>query len=216
MSWWRSRRFILRQACALALLSAPARAFDPYEIQVYDGTADEKGRGGLEVHLNRHGGATRLTFEPSYGIASFWEAGAYLQTAQGRYEGVKLRSKFVTPDGLLDRFRLGLNFELAREPSGWGGEIRPIAAWETERWLFAVNPILGFPASFEPCGMAKIKLEHLGLGLEYYSSLPGEHYLFQAADLIAFRDFELNFAVGEGLTASSAPVIVKMIVGYTF
>ena len=64
--------------------------------------------------------------------------------------------------------------------------------------------------------MAKIKLGHLALGLEYYSSLPGEHYLFEAADLIAFHGFELNFAVGEGLTAGSERTLVKLIAGYVF
>jgi hypothetical protein len=193
-----------------------ALAFDPFEIQVYDGSADEKGHGGLEVHLNRHGEQTRVTFEPSYGITDLWEIGGYLQTAQGRYEGVKLRSKFVTPDDVVAHFRFGMNFELSREPSEWGGEVRPIAAYETERWLLVVNPIVSFPAAFEPCWMAKFKLQHVGFGVEYYSSLPGEHYVFEAADLIGYRNFELNLAFGQGLTDRSERLLVKMIVGYTF
>lgn len=201
---------------ALALIPSPALAFDPFEIQVYDGSSDEKGHGGLEVHLNRHAEATHITFEPSYGITDFWEVGGYFQTAQGHYEGVKLRTKLVTGDDFVGHFRFGMNFELSREPSEWGGEIRPIAAWEDERFLLVVNPIVSFPAAFEPCAMAKIKLGHIGFGPEYYSSIPDEHYIFEAVDLIGFRNFELNFAFGQGLTAQSEDLLVKMIVGYTF
>ena len=201
---------------AAGLLSPGAFAFDPFEIQVYDGSSDEKGHGGLEVHLNRHSDATHLTFEPSYGLTDFWEIGGYFQTAQGHYEGVKLRTKFVTRDDFVGHFRFGMNFELSREPSEWGGEIRPIAAWENERWLLVVNPIVSFPAAFEPCAMVKLKLGHVGFGPEYYSSMPNEHYIFEAVDLIEFRNFELNVAFGQGLTARSEGLLAKMIVGYTF
>lgn len=204
--------------CALAALLVPAAAaaFDPFEIQVYDGTSDAKGHGGIEVHLNRHGGQTRVTLEPSYGVTRFWEIGGYLQSADGRYEGVKLRTKLVAGDDVVGPFRLGVNFELSREPSGWGGEVRPIAAYETRRWLLVFNPIVSFPAAFEPAAMAKLKLGHVGIGVEYYSSLPGEHYLFEAADLVEFRNVEINVAFGQGLTARSENLLAKMILGYTF
>ena len=107
---------------------------------------------------------THWTFEPAVGVLPFWELGAYLQFAQGRYEGVKLRSKFVTPEGIFQRLRLGVNFELAREPGAWGGEIRPIVAWEDDRFLFAANPNISFPVSFEPGAMAKVKLGPVASG----------------------------------------------------
>ena len=204
----------------LALVAAtPALAFDPFEIQVYDGTADAQGHGGLEVHVNRAPRSTlNVTLEPSFGVLPFWEIGAYLQTSDGRYEGAKLRTKFVTPDGWHAHLRLGLNGEIARIPNeGWGGEIRPIVAWEDGRVLLAVNPNVGFPLSFDPGGMAKVKLGAVALGLEYYASLSdGEHYLFEAIDLLALKGVELNAAVGEGLTAASRSVIFKMIVGCSF
>jgi hypothetical protein len=201
-------RFLL----LLLAFATPALAFDPFEIQVYDGTADAPGHAGLEVHLNRHHDATHLTFEPSFGVTSFWEIGGYLQTRQGHYEGAKLRSKFVTPEGLLGDFRLGINFEVALEPGGtWAGEIRPIFAFENERFLVAVNPNVSFPASFEPGAMAKVKLGLVALGVEYYGTLPDEHYLLGAVDLITLRNFELNLGVGGG----SAPV-GKLIAGYVF
>jgi hypothetical protein len=205
---------------AILCAACPAWAIDPYEIQIYDGTADEPGHPGLEVHLNEpRSGPFHLTFEPSYGVLPFWEIGGYFQTGGGKYEGVKLRSKFVTPEGLIGEFRLGANFELSRIPDeGYGGEIRPILAWENERFLLAVNPIVGFgPTSFEPGGMAKLKLGPLALGAEYYASV-SEHqqYLFEALDLLALKNVEVNFAVGEGLTAASTGTVVKMILGYVF
>ena len=200
----------MRTALALILAAAPAFAFDPFEIQVYDGTADEAGHPGLEMHLNRHHDGTQLTFEPSYGVTDFWELGGYFQSSQGHYEGVKLRTKFVWP---VNDFRLGMNFEISLEPGGnWGGEIRPIFAFENDRFLFAANPNVGFPASFEPCVMAKVKIGPIAVGPEYYGSFPGnENYLFGAIDLIAVKRLELNVAVGDG----SAPV-AKMILGYAF
>jgi len=204
----------------LALLAAtPAVAFDPYEIQVYDGTADDPGQAGLEVHINRpRDGRLNVTLEPSFGILPFWEVGAYLQTSDGRYEGAKLRTKFVTPEGWHPNLRLGVNAEIARIPNeGWGGEVRPIIAWENDRFLFAANPNIGFPLSFDPGAMAKVKVGPVALGAEYYGSLAeGEHYLFEAVDLLAFKGVELNAAVGEGLTAASQSVIFKMILGYAF
>jgi len=194
-------------------------AFDAFEIQVYDGTADQQGQAGLEVHLIRpRAGTFNVTFEPSYGVLPFWELGGYLQTSDGRYEGAKLRTKFVIPEGWHPNWRLGLNAELARIPNeGWGGEIRPIIAWENERFLFAANPNVGFPLSFDPGAMGKLKLGPIAAGIEYYASLAdGVHYLFQAVDLLALKDVEVNAAVGEGLTSSSQSLIFKMILGYAF
>src|SRR3954464_12322188 len=160
----------------IAVPSTPARAFDPFEIQVYDGTIDKRGEFGLEVHLNRQPDGARVTFEPSFGITDFWELGGYLQTAHGNYEGLKLRTKFVQERGL---FRLGLNCEISLEPGArWGGEIRPIFAFENDRFLVAANPNIEFPLAFSPGAMAKIKLGPVAIGPEYYATVPDEQYLF--------------------------------------
>jgi hypothetical protein len=236
----------------------PAAAFDPFEIQVYDGSASPPGVFGLELHLNYvpKGIATtgtpqlapehqfHFTFEPSLGITRFWELGAYVQFAvlpdgSARIAGGKLRSKFVVPEGTFEHLRLGINFEVSRIPAAfeeaeWGGEIRPIIAWEDDRWLFAANPNIGLAfsgsdqrPSFEPCAMAKVKLgEAIAAGVEYYGStgalfsvsplLDQEHYVFAAADLLNVRRVELNVGAGAGLTRSSNDVIVKAIFGWTF
>jgi hypothetical protein len=160
----------LGAALGLASASADARAGDPFEIQVYDGTANPPGVPGIELHLNQwatgNTGATppeaelhgqfHATLEPSLGILPWWELGAYLQgavrTDQGvvDWAGVKLRSKFVTPPTWDPHWRFGMNFEVSYLPptydhDKWGSEIRPILAWHDPDWLFVLNPILDQP-----------------------------------------------------------------------
>jgi hypothetical protein len=151
------------------LSARDAMAVDAFEIQVYDGTANQPGAPGLELHVNRvfdglksaaapelpSNHLTHMTLEPSLGVTSFLELGGYLQTALRAdgtfdYAGSKLRTKFVTPEGWREHLRFGVNVELSLVParyerSRWGVEVRPIVAWENARWLFAANPILGIP-----------------------------------------------------------------------
>jgi hypothetical protein len=247
-------------ALALGLVSRDARAVDPFEIQIYDGTANGPGIPGLELHINRvFDGVktaeapelplhrqTHFTLEPSYGVLPFLELGGYFQTtlrADGRfdYAGTKLRAKFVTPEGWHEHVRLGVNFELSLLPERydrglWGGEVRPIAAWENDRWLLAVNPVVSVSLagpeasvgpSFEPAGMVKAKLDDvLAAGLEYYSDLgpvarfatrdAQQHYVYEVVDVLAFPHVELSFGVGQGLTPESSRFLGKVILGYAF
>jgi hypothetical protein len=236
-----------------------ALAGDPFEIQVYDGTANGAGIPGLELHLNdwatgqrdavapelpRHG-QVHATLEPSLGVLSFWELGAYLQGAlrdDGRFDwaGVKLRSKVVTPPGWKEHWRLGANLEVGYLPASydrdrWGGELRPIVAWQNADWLFAFNPILdqslaGDGASQGPSLQPALKVGRsvgpVALGIEYYGTvgplvswLPlreEEHYVFEVVDVLSIERFELNAGIGEGLTPASAGIVLKAILGYTF
>ena len=256
----RASLLALSSALALLLSGGRARAVDPYEIQVYDGTSNAPWSPGIELHVNNVAngvrasdppqlaphGQTHFTLEPSLGITPYWELGAYLQSTLRSdgvldYAGTKLRSKFVTPPGWRPHLRLGVNLELSLLPEKyerdrWGSEVRPIAAWENDRWLLAVNPIVTMPLAgegyragpaFEPALMAVVKIEDVvGLGLEYYASLgpiasPSkldgqEHYLYEVANLLAVDDLELNVGVGEGLTSASNKIVLKMIVGYSW
>ena len=155
--------------CVVASVATarPAHAGDPFELQVYDGTANAPGVPGIELHLNDWatgfrdavppeaplGGQFHATLEPSLGLLPFWEIGGYLQAAVRTSDGVagwagaKVRSKFVTPPEFDPHWRLGINLEVSYLPpvydhDGWGGEVRPIVAWHDENWLFAINPIL--------------------------------------------------------------------------
>jgi hypothetical protein len=158
----------LSAALSLLLVARSALAVDPFEIQVYDGTANAPGVPGLELHMNtvaiglktspsppeyplNH--QSHLTLEPSLGLFPWWELGGYFETAirgeQGEldYAGVKLRNKFVTPPGWSKNWRLGLNIEFSLLPQGydrdrWGNELRPIVAFENELFEIVVNPIV--------------------------------------------------------------------------
>jgi hypothetical protein len=161
-----------RPLAALAVMGVvvgvarPARALDPFEIQVYDGTANAPHVFGLELHLNHVAtgdatapppetplrGQTHATLEPSFGLFPWWEIGCYLQSAlraDGHvdYAGAKLRSKFVVPPSFNPHLRLGINLEVSLLPEAydrdrWGAEIRPIIGWEADHWLVVVNPIV--------------------------------------------------------------------------
>ena len=247
-------------ASVLLFATRDAYAIDPFEIQVYDGTANAPGVPGLELHVNRvfvgqttalppelpQDQQTHFTLEPSIGVTPWWELGAYFQTAlrgDGTfdYAGVKFRSKFVSPPGWHPHLRLGVNLEVSVLPEAydrnrWGSELRPIVAWEDERWLFAVNPIVDVPLAgpdwhsgptFEPALMAKVKIGGVvALGPEYYAafgpiaSLAGwqgeQHYLYEAIDVLALHRIEINVGVGEGLTSSSNTFVAKMILGYSW
>ncbi len=243
---------------ATVLVAPRAGAVDPFEIQVYDGTANAPGDFGLELHLNTvpiglrtapspefpQNAQTHITFEPSLGVFPWWEIGGYFEMAvRGDeafdYAGIKLRNKFVTPPTWSRRWRLGLNIEFSLLPETydrdrWGNELRPIVAWENERFAFALDPILDTSLagpdasagpSFEPCLSAVVKVhDTVSLGFEYYTNfgpfsalLPWreeEQYLYEVVNLLSVRHFELNAGVGEGLTAGSNRLIFKTILGY--
>lgn len=249
-------------ALGLLLLARQAHAVDPFEIQVYDGTANAPGVPGLELHVNTvplglgtspsppeypENHQSHFTLEPSLGLFPWWEIGGYLETAlRGDqafdYAGVKLRNKFVTPPGWAVHWRLGLNIEFSLLPQGydrsrWGQEVRPIVAWENERFEFALNPIIDTSLAdpdwsagptFEPCFMAVYKVrDAMSFGLEYYTNLgpfsrgflpptEEEHTLYEVFNLLTVPRFELNVGVGEGLTAGSNRLVFKMILGYVW
>jgi hypothetical protein len=231
-------------ALAAVLAARPAAAVDPFEIQVYDGTANPPGVPGLELHVNGVAAGlttapapelapnhqTHFTLEPALGLTQFWEIGAYLQSAllpDGAFSfaGAKLRSKLVTRPGWRAHLRLGCNIELSWLPAKfeaqhWGGEIRNIAAWENARWMFAVNPIIevsfqGTPFAFAPAATAVFKIRGLAsVGFEYYGDVDARAHYLFQVVNIWTRQIEINAGVGEGLTSASNALIGKLILGY--
>jgi hypothetical protein len=187
-----------------------------------------------------------MTLEPSLGITSWWELGAYIQGAITPgfgfdYAGAKLRSKFVTPPSWHPHLRLGANIEVALIPERfdhdrWSTEVRPVVAWENEHVLLALNANVSTPLAgdgfsdgphFEPAGMALVKIADIvSAGVEYYSGLgpfsrfekvsDQEHYLYEVVNLLAVESLELNAGVGEGLTDGSNKLTFKIIVGWSW
>jgi hypothetical protein len=200
---------VRRALAALAVLAALGRvaaAQDAFEIQVYDSEVAPPGGVGLEVHLNYvvagatttssdgelgSNGVTHLTLEPHVGLASWCEAGAYFQTAlrpdgSFDYAGVKLRLKTRVPRRLgRGVVGLALNGELSAvprtyEPTGLGGELRPIVDVAWRRLYASVNPILGFDffgadaghPQLEPAATVLVSIvEGWAMGVEYYAAL---------------------------------------------
>jgi hypothetical protein len=252
--------FMARPLLVALLVSSRARATDPFEVQVYDGTANAPGVPGLELHVNRvmeglktfdgpqlpANHQTHFTLEPSLGLLPFWEIGGYFETAllpdgTFAYAGVKLRSKFVTPPDFYPHLRLGLNVEVSLLPQTfdrdrWGSELRPIVAWEDERWVFVINPIVDTSLegnglhdgpSFQPAAMALRKIAgKVSVGIEYYANLgpfsgfvpwrKEEQYVYEVVNLLSVKRLELNVGVGEGLSAASNDLVFKTIVGFAF
>jgi hypothetical protein len=165
----------------VALVAAPARAGDLFELQVYEGDLQRPGQLGLELHLNLtfRGQTTpgwpgevppdqvaRATLEPSLGLTPYLELGAYLQgyasPSGSGSGGWKLRTKWIVPAELGLPLRLGLNIEVAHLPTTvdqatWSLEFRPIVAWAGGRWVISFNPIVGLPLSGPDHGQATLE-----------------------------------------------------------
>jgi APA family basic amino acid/polyamine antiporter len=202
------RALIVAVAIPLVLfVPSAARAVDPFEIQVYDGSMVDPGQLGVELHANSVVAGRRtaeppelpahhqshFTLEGAFALTSWWELGAYFQTAllpggSFEYAGSKLRTKLVAPRRPASPFIWGVNLELARLPEHyeadrWSAEIRPIAAWSspTGALFAAVNPILdiglagpdrNLAPSFEPAATIRyVRAGLVSVGLEYYAGL---------------------------------------------
>lgn len=118
----------------------------------------------------------------------------------------------------------------------WTWEIRPIIDKQIGRWYFAVNP--AFERSFHgpsvPQGVgfapdAKFSYDfnkYISGGLEYYSDYGSLHDIysfhnqwqqfFPSIDLNVSPEWEINFGVGVGVTASTDHWVIKGIVGRRF
>ena len=115
-------------------------------------------------------------------------------------------------------------------------ELRPIVDKQVGRWYFAVNPALerSFHGPSVSDGVefspdAKFSYDfnkYISGGLEYYSAFGPitdvfslhnqQQQFFPSIDLNVSPNWEINFGVGIGATASTDHLIVKGIVGRRF
>jgi hypothetical protein len=214
--FFRTRKIL----CVLCVLcgECPARAQDDFEIQVYDAETAARGRSGFELHLNAGSdNFSHFTLEPHVGLLEWLEAGAYFQTqlrpdGTFEYAGVKLRLKMRVPRRLRG-FGMALNGEWSAEPSGMGGELRPIVDFEWKRLYVSVNPIVSFGSSvdFEPAAKVTVKIiPALALGAEWYgTATAGVERIFGVLDAGWGR---LGLNVGAGYSFGDNQWIVKAIV----
>ena len=164
------RTWLTVAALAAATLTAlPARAQDPFEIEVYQAETTKPGHWAMQWHFNnviRGSTATspdgarptdhvsHLTLETIVGACDGCEAALYLQSAihpDGTiaFGGAKLRFMAAFPERFAGIVGLGVNMELgwlpsAYEPDQWGIELRPILDVVVGGFFFAFNPIVGF------------------------------------------------------------------------
>lgn len=174
-------RRLLPLLAVVVLLGLPARAQDPFEIQVYSSNTASPLQVGAEMHLNHFlvgtttaplgerptDRVTHLTIEPHIGIASWCEAGTYFLTAiraDGTFDfaGLKVRFKVRWPEKLFGGLGLSLNQELSMtrvdyEPGQFGWELRPIIDYQW-RWLYlATNPIIDVSLGGLQAGQAEFE-----------------------------------------------------------
>jgi hypothetical protein len=178
---------------------------------------------------------------PNFETGFYLETAPYVPGEGAKFTGWHIRPRFRLPEADGFPFRVSLSFEYAFNRPGFDPnrqtlEIRPIFEREQGRLYVSINPDLsvavkgpdaGAAPAFEPNG--KIGWDFtktINAGIEYYSEtgsvkhfdpLSDEHHiLFGVADLNVSPDWELNFGIGRGLTATSEHWIVKGIVGYRF
>ncbi len=254
------RRLILCCVFPTLVLLAPmpGQASPPLtdEIQVYTDDINKAGEFGLEAHVNatlkgvsqpdfpgavrtHHG--IRVTPELSYGLSRDFEAGLYLpavRDASGNLylPGVKLRLKWI-PLHSEDTggWYLGANEELSSisgqfSQSRYASELRLIAGYRSDAWLFGVNPVFGWDlSSGQTADNPQFKLgwkisrnvaTGIALGMEYYSAmgkwrdfLPREQ---QDRSIFLVMDFDrkpwnFNIGIGKGLTLVSDDWTIKAI-----
>jgi hypothetical protein len=230
----------------------------PEEIQVYMDDLSKPGESGVDVHNNYvisgdrnqpyPGGQApnhvyRLTPEFYYGVSNTVELGFYLLTTREpdrdpRFDGSKVRIKFIAPHDPNNGFYWGANLEIGRtdlrvSEVPWNSEIKAIFGYRSGPWTYAVTPNLevplsthGGPVSSEIHSKIAYSISpDTMLGFESYNELgPISHSpqlhdngqtLYAAVDH-DFHSFDLNAGIGRGLTAESDQWVVKFIVGAHF
>lgn len=252
-------RFGWRLLVALVWIECASQALaQTDEIQVYDASIAPTGAFNLTLHNNFTPSGNKSPAFPggvvpdrslngvaewAYGIAPWFEGGLYLPlysiTRDGSvlYNGLKLRTLFVTPDAAKRQFFYGANFEFSFNTKHWDeraytSEIRGIVGAHVGRFDFIFNPIVDNSwngvanLEFVPETRVAVAIaEKYKIALEEYDDfgrvshfLPASrqsHQLFAVAD-IDTKTVEIEAGVGAGLTGSSDHWVLKLILAKDF
>lgn len=230
------------------------------EIQVYtDEIAEIPGKTELEIHSNYtaqgrtnpdwaqeippHQGL-RLTPEFIYGLTRTFDTALYLPTVISEsgdlyIGGAKLRLKWLPVHGAAHSggWFAGMNGEISYlskkvSRSSWNSELRLMAGHRGERWLFAVNPILGWALSnglrtgrpdttFASKVMRRLG-RYVAIGVEHYAgigkigrTLPHD---MQSQTVYVVAEYEresfamFHVGIGRGLTSATDDWTIKLII----
>ena len=237
---------------ALGILPVAARA-QTDEIQVYDAAIAKQGAFNLTWHNNYTPSGRKTPDFPgglvpdhtlngvtewAYGVTDWFEAGLYAplysveSNGNMKFNGVKLRALFVTPDADNRNFFYGINFEFSYNSKGWDtkrftSEIRPIVGWHLGKVDLIFNPILdssyqGFSRlDFAPAtrvayhvtdkfALALEEYDDFGPLRSFYSGRAQSHQLFAVADFDA-GDVSVETGMGFGFMPASDNMVLKLI-----
>lgn len=190
--------------------------------------------------------AMHETVEITQGLTNWSEVGFYIFTSSRSGQGIQwvgdhIRPRVRVPDSWHWPVGVSLSTEIGYQrrdfsTDTWTWEIRPIVDKQIGRWYFAVNPALerslhgenvSHGVEFSPS--AKISYDFTKVitgGLEYYAAYGRlgdfddfhnqQQQFFPAIDLNVSPNWEINFGVGVGPTASTDHLIVKAIIGRRF
>jgi len=186
------------------------------------------------------------TLEITRGFTPWFEAGLYIFTSARsgdgwQWVGDHIRPRIRAPEEWHWPVNASLSAEFgyqrrAFSANTWTLEIRPIVDKKLGRWYFSLNPTRdrsfqgretqkGFV--FSPNFKVSYDItEKVRGGFEYYGSLgpvtgfdpvhEQQHQFMPSLDLNLSPDWEINFGVGIGATASTDHLLVKLILGYRF
>jgi hypothetical protein len=190
--------------------------------------------------------AEHETLEITQGVTDWFEVGFYVFTSiqsDGGWQwvGDHIRPRFRIPESWHWPVGVSISNEIGYQrrdfsPDTWTWEIRPIVDKKSGGWYFSFNPTLdrSFHGAsvhqgvvFSPNVKVSYNLtKRIAGGLEYYASygpITGfdplhqqQQQFFPAIDVDLGPNWELNFGVGVGATASTDHLIIKCIVGRRF
>ncbi len=190
--------------------------------------------------------AEHETLEITQGFNNWFETGFYVFTSiqpDGGWQwvGDHIRPRFRVPESWHWPVGVSLSQEIGYQrrdfsPDTWTWEIRPIVDKKIGRWYLSFNPALdrSFHGESVHKGVefspnAKVSYDftkRIAGGLEYYAAYgpvtgfdplrDQQQQFFPTIDLDLGPDWEFNFGVGVGTTASTDHLIIKCIVGRRF
>jgi hypothetical protein len=190
--------------------------------------------------------AEHETLEITQGITDWFEVGFYvftsIQSDEGwQWVGDHIRPRFRIPESWHWPVGVSISNEIGYQrrdfsTDTWTWEIRPIVDKKMGPWYLSFNPTLdrSFHGASVHQGVVfspNVKVSYdftkrVAGGLEYYASygpITGfdplhqqQQQFFPAIDVDLGPNWEFNFGVGVGATASTDHLIIKCIVGRRF
>lgn len=187
--------------------------------------------------------ALHETFEITHGLNDWAEIGFYIFTSANSgsgydWVGDHIRPRVRVPESWGWPVGVSLSAEFGYQRAEysadtWSMEIRPIIDQTLGRFYWSLNPTVersfhgpGVSSGLEFSPNAKVSYDFtkvVAAGFEYYGAFgkigdfsparEQEHQLYGAFDLNVAPEWEINFGLGVGSTASTDHMIFKLILG---